>query len=504
MTDVASPSQSLAPPAESSARSAPGGESTEWTGSDAMGAAAPFYETQPNPRATRRMLLVFFYFAPSAEVGALRWISLARFGAERGWAVDVVTLHPRFMGTLDPSRLAQLAPGVRLFGFSGEGPLWFRGLVGAWRRFNGTSGRTGGSGLGGHLDGSDLGHALTAADAPVWRRTLRSHVHFMLGDGLARRATDLGSALARSTRYDVVVSSGPPHAAHSAARAIAASAGVPFVMDMRDPWSDDTAMPEEVRSTAWQRMARAHEDRCVSSAAAVVVTSEAHEELQVRKYPFLRGRVRTVMNGADTDAIPKSRVRSRFLVAFAGMIYLGRDPRVLFRAAARVARDTGATPEQFAVEFMGDDACDGVPLTTIAEEAGLVSHFRSHGFRPRRDALEFLAEAAVLVSLPLRTTMTLPAKLFEYMRFDAWLLALAERGSATEALLRGTGADVVEPDNEARIVEVLRARFDDFRAGRRPVALNRDGRFDRATQSGRMFGLLEEIAATPRGDAARR
>ena len=191
-------------------------------------------------------------------------------------------------------------------------------------------------------------------------------------------------------------------------------------------------------------------------------------------------------------------------MAFAGMIYLGRDPRVLFRAAARVARDTGATPEQFAVEFMGDDACDGVPLTTIAEEAGLVSHFRSHGFRPRRDALEFLAEAAVLVSLPLRTTMTLPAKLFEYMRFDAWLLALAERGSATEALLRGTGADVVEPDNEARIVEVLRARFDDFRAGRRPVALNRDGRFDRATQSGRMFGLLEEIAATPRGDAARR
>jgi hypothetical protein len=210
------------------------------------------------------------------------------------------------------------------------------------------------------------------------------------------------------------------------------------------------------------------------------------------------------MNGADTDAIPKSRLKSRFLVAFAGMIYLGRDPRVLFRAAARVARETGATPEQFAVEFMGDDACNGVPLTTIASEEGLVGHFRSHGFRPRREALDFLSEAAVLVSLPLRTTMTLPAKLFEYMRFDAWLLALAERGSATEALLRGTGADVVEPSDEARVAEVLRVRFDEFRAGRRPVALNRDGRFDRATQSARMFSLLEEIAAAPRGEAAAR
>jgi len=49
-----------------------------------LGAEAPFFDTGPNPSATRRMLLVFFYFAPSAEVGALRWLSLAKFGAELG------------------------------------------------------------------------------------------------------------------------------------------------------------------------------------------------------------------------------------------------------------------------------------------------------------------------------------------------------------------------------------------------------------------------------------
>src|SRR6476619_982963 len=72
-----------------------------WERSGLHGSLTPFFQTDPNPDATRRLLLFFFYFAPSAEVGALRWLSLSRFGAARGWATDVVTLHPDFMGTLD-------------------------------------------------------------------------------------------------------------------------------------------------------------------------------------------------------------------------------------------------------------------------------------------------------------------------------------------------------------------------------------------------------------------
>ena len=496
MTDVARPKVGAPAPSVEHFRVAGSQPQIDWNGVSTIGAEAPFFETAPNPNATRRMLLVFFYFAPSAEVGALRWLSLARFGVERGWAVDVVTLHPRFMGTLDPSRLSQLPPGTRLFGFSGLEPVLYRTLLSAWQRLKRKpNGSATGAGMSGHLDGSDLAIDGSPGDAPAWRRSMRSRMHFVLANRLTHRAARLGTALAHKVAYDVVVSSGPPHAAHSAARMIAEAGGVPFVMDMRDPWSDATAMPEELRSETWARMAREDEHRCVSAANAVVVTSKAHEELQLGKYPFLRGRVRTVMNGADTDRLPASRVGRRFLVAFAGMIYLGRNPRALFRAASTVARETGATPEEFGVEFMGDDTCGGVPLATIAREEGLVEHFTAHGFRPRSEALEFLAAAAVLVSLPLRTTMTLPAKLFEYTRYDAWLLVLAESGSATAELLRGTGADIVEPNDEAAIAAALRKRFDEFRAGVRPVALNRDGRFDRSVQSAVLFDLLDEVRA---------
>ena len=93
--------------------------------------------------------------------------------------------------------------------------------------------------------------------------------------------------------------------------------------------------------------------------------------------------------------------------------------------------------------------------------------------------------------------MTLPAKLFEYTRFDAWLLALADSRSGTARLLADTDADVVVASDTEAIEKVIAARFAEFRAGIRPMALNRDGRFDRATQSARLFDALEELTAAP-------
>ena len=57
---------------------------------------------------------------------------------------------------------------------------------------------------------------------------------------------------------------------------------------MRDPWSDESAMPDELRGAVWLRETRARERACVWAANLVVVTSQAHEELQVAKYPDVR------------------------------------------------------------------------------------------------------------------------------------------------------------------------------------------------------------------------
>jgi hypothetical protein len=51
--------------------------------------------------------------------------------------------------------------------------------------------------------------------------------------------------------------------------------------------------------------------------------------------------------------------------------------------------------------------------------------------------------------------MVIPPKIYEYMCHDAWLLVLAEPGSATEQLRRETDADVLTPQGVDGIANTL-------------------------------------------------
>ncbi len=103
----------------------------------------------------------------------------------------------------------------------------------------------------------------------------------------------------------------------------------------------------------------------------------------------------------------------------------------------------------------------------------------------------------MLALLPQDSDMAIPAKIFDYMRFDAWLLVLAEHGSATEQLLRGSGADVVAPDALDTLTALLHLRYIQHQRGERPVRLCVNEQYGRRVQADRLFAALEGITGAP-------
>ena len=118
----------------------------------------------------------------------------------------------------------------------------------------------------------------------------------------------------------------------------------------------------------------------------------------------------------------------------------------------------------------------------MAVKEGIGDYVTVEPPRPHRAALEFLAGATMLVVFPGNNLLALPAKVFEYIRFDSWLLAIGDPGSAIAQLLRGTSADVVAPQVD-ELASAISARYREYLAGVRPVRVARDARFSRKAQA---------------------
>jgi hypothetical protein len=299
----------------------------------------------------------------------------------------------------------------------------------------------------------------------------------------------------------VIVTCGPPHSVHAAGRVLSRESGVPFVMDLRDPWSLNQRIPAYVASPVWYRIAERLERAAVRDAALVVANTEPSAAAMRSLHPAHAGKIIAVMNGSDDDEIPEVPRDERFVLTYAGTIYIDRDPRVVLRALGQVVRELGLTPADIALEFIGlVEGFAGVPMHEMARREGVEEFVSLMPPQPRGRLFQQLARASMLVSLPQDSDLAIPSKVFEYTQFSAWLLALADPGSAVAHLLRGTQADVVSPRDVGAIAEAIRRRYQQHARGVRPTPIGTGGRFSRRAQAQILLDAIERLS----GGAARR
>lgn len=448
--------------------------------------------------AARRILLIAYHFPPSSAVGALRWEKLVGHFGRHGYAFDVVTLGKPEWG--DPAaRFSGVE--VRTFPVPERAVLMDR----MWKSVRAVKEL-----MSGHsrptapVSRSDAGAVVSvngegsAGRPPVSqiqraRHFLLAHMHASTELSWARDAARHALSVASRGSHVAVITSGPPNYAHVAGTRVSRRLGLPHVADFRDAWALAESVPTDLLPSTFRALASRYERSVVSKASLIVMNTEAAAQAMRQRYPAAAARTLAVMNGSDAEDRRESPARRKFTVLYAGNLYLQRDPRVLFRACAPLIAEYALTPESFEIRLMGD-VLDyrGRPTRESAAECGLSDFVTIEGRVPRPEALAAAAAASLLVCLPDGQEYSVPAKLFEYVQLDCWILAFASPTSALAIALKGVDADVVTADNVDEARNAIRNRFLAFREGVRPTRLNSDGRFDREQQANR---FLEAIAA---------
>lgn len=447
----------------------------------------------------RHMIVASYYFPPDHSIGARRWDQLCRFAANAGWTVDVIACAPRgtpaAVQVHSENVVVHYVPQPRIRRSEFEAWLFarMRGPLARWKS------RHSGGGRGGAMLRSD-GPEPTVAARRGWELSSPRgwmRIHWVLADAAWSRAWGKGAAqvirrLVAERDTGVIISSCPPHPAHVPVAQAARDLGVPFVMDMRDPWSLVEEVPEHVDTPLLYKFAHRMEQWCISVASLVIANTAPAMRSLVAKYPHESGKMIAVLNGADDEEVPVSQLTGPFVIAYAGTIYTDRDPTNLLRGVAKFVRAQAVAPTDFRVKFMGDFATDGsCAIPRIAKEEGISDYVELHPRRPRAEALVFLAQAAVLVIFPGFNSVSILAKVFECVLFRAWILSLSPPGSAMEELLAGTDARVVPPADTDAIAGAIGEWYHAFQSGVRPEAIGAGGRFSRAREAEKLLAALD-------------
>lgn len=432
------------------------------------------------PVTARRLLVVAFHYPPdNTSTGVLRTLKFTQHLRLHGWTSDVISVPDHLYTSLDPDSVRAIPHGTRVF----------RPWAADTKKLFGVRGR--------------YPAALAVPDrywpwiVPAVRRARR-----LLGE----------------ERVDALYTTYPVASALLIGLRLKARFGLPWVVDFRDPWVEDSMSLLRRRTEGWL------ERRVLSRADRVICNTPMMRRWFLHRYPGLPGgRFVTVPNGYDEPDFARVEAESvgKFEILYPGTLVGGnRNPEPLL-AGVRRALDRGwLEPGDLQVTFLGCGPYARDPRFQrdlerhrLREVVVLVEERVAYGRALRR-----LAGASVLVVLsePIGdgrlveaerrwSHLQVPAKVYEYLRLGRPILALVSGGAVAE-LLEETAGGVAVPPADIEGVALALKRCYETRAStsaRPPTPRAAIARYSREALSAALAEQLEalvgerEAVATP-------
>jgi glycosyltransferase involved in cell wall biosynthesis len=369
----------------------------------------------------RRVLVVAYYFPPIGGIGSIRMSRFAEHLPEFGW-------EPRVLAPRDtphaPDPELDFPEHRVLRAYSFEVSRLNRAVPGE------NGGATGPE----RADFRDrlrsLGRRLVFPDAQI---------------GWYPGAVAAGLRLLQRGGFDAIYSSSFPFTAHLVGRTLSRRAGLPWIAEFRDPWSD--SLPA---GSSYRRRGAALEQSTAAAATELIMptpTWAAHFG-QTWQRP-----IAVIPNGFDAP-VTAPRASDPPIITYLGTYFPERQQLAeLWRAIARLADD-----RPLRLRFIG-----AIPAAGRAElaAAGIDNLIEETGFVSHDESLQLLASSTVLVAggevaRDVIAKGRIPAKLFEYLATSLPIVYLGDpEGDAARMLRNQPGCQVVERKHSTALLTAL-------------------------------------------------
>jgi len=365
----------------------------------------------------QRILFLAHHFPPLRAIPCVRTWNIAKYLARRGWEVSVLTPHPSFWICVDDPQDIEIRlyqENIRRITTSHD----WRCLMPEKLRYSNT-------GLGWLWGG-------------ICRRfQLRMGIDRAMG--WLKPAKQACKQFGKNT-FDVVLATGDPFITFRLAEWLADKIQCPYVLDYRDPWTDNPYLPSSLLTDSAREEARLFE-----GASAVTVVSPSWANALTKKYQA-HTKVRVMTNGYDPEELAQVQPYQfdHRAIVYTGNFYLPKRALTPVMAALQVLAktvDSAKTPWLFHYYGAQDQY-----VRAEASRFGVEDYVVIHGNVPRRDVLSAVRGASVATVIASVADQVgfdeqgmIPGKLYEAIGLRTPVLLIAGTNSDARVILKQVG-----------------------------------------------------------------
>jgi glycosyltransferase involved in cell wall biosynthesis len=372
-------------------------------------------QKEPNQN---QVLLISYYWPPSGGAGVHRWLRFSKYFKDFGWNLHVYCPQDAFWPVIDESLNELVSDDLYII----------RRKIFEPQKFLGKSNPNASAGLTKHKKSSFLQNLI------IWLRgnlfVPDSRV-FWVKPSIRK----LRKYLQEHPEIKTIISTGPPHSMHLIARQLKKEFKLNWVADFRDPWTEIDFYKDLKPSKPVDRLHKKLEKAVLTEADHIVTVSEGCAE---GLNQISNRKIEVIYNGFNTEEFDEKAIQldEKFTIAHFGSMPFSRNPEVLWQTLAKLKVNKHPILDELLINLIGTVDIQVKARIQFYQLEAHIQYIPSISFN---ESIEKQKQSQVLLLVGNNTGNVkgiLTGKVFEYIGVKRPILAIGEKNSDLENLIR--------------------------------------------------------------------
>ncbi len=368
----------------------------------------------------KKVLIITYYWPPGSGPGVQRFLKFSKYLREFGWEPIILTVENGSYPSIDTSLLKDILEGLKVFKTKSYEPFhWYNILKGK--------------------KGKSTGVGMVGMHNQSWFQKMALHIraNYFIPDarkGWKKYALKKAKVIIQEEHVDAIITTGPPHSAHLIGLDLKKQMNLPWLADMRDPWTTVFYNEFFPRTEATKRKDKLLEDLVLQSADGVAVVSNGLKQ----EFSDRNNNISIIYNGFDETDLPLSipQRNKRFTISYVGNFKPNQNVEVLWQVLSEIKKeeiDFSTDLELFLTGNVDTSVTQSILLHSLQDNL-ILSPFVAH-----QEAVHRMMSADMLLFVipkSERNKLIITGKLFEYLATGNSILGIGPVDGDASALLQ--------------------------------------------------------------------